>query len=124
MIPKYVWGSGERESYTQQEITKRAHGCKTSHCSNSAFCYVIHVPPLPDCTALPSSTALPTGTPLAALPTCRAKMDVLWYIQDKSKKFVTIIFCTRTFGLHEIFKCAHVKFTVYGHTQLPQMQSR
>ena len=34
----------------------------------------------------------------------------------------------RTFGLHEIFKCAHLKFTVYGrkqtYTQLPQMQLR
>ena len=33
-----------------------------------------------------------------------------------------------TFGLHEILKCAHLKFTVYGrkqtYTQLPQMQSR
>ena len=37
---------------------------------------------------------------------------------------------SRSFGLHEIFKCSHLKFTVYGHkqaskqtyTQLPQMQ--
>ena len=37
---------------------------------------------------------------------------------------------SRSFGLHEIFKCGHLKFTVYGHkqaskqtyTQLPQMQ--
>ena len=34
----------------------------------------------------------------------------------------------RTFGLHKIFKYAHLKFTVYGrkhtYTQLPPMQSR
>ena len=32
--------------------------------------------------------------------------------------------CPRTFSLHEIFKCVHLKFTVYGrkhtYTQLPQ----
>ena len=25
---------------------------------------------------------------------------------------------SRTFGLHEVFKCGHLKFTVYGHKQV------
>ena len=30
---------------------------------------------------------------------------------------VAFTYHTRTFKLCEIFKCAHVKFTVYGHKQ-------
>ena len=31
---------------------------------------------------------------------------------------------SRSFGLHEIFKCSHLKFTVYGHKQASKQASR
>ena len=84
---QYVWRIGEGGSYTQQKITKCAHGrkTKTSLYSNSAFCYVI--PALPSCTALPTCIALPS---CGVMPNCRAKKWM--FVRDKSKKLVTIIF--------------------------------